>query len=251
MISEVNYLHGFCQTALNCELNERPHLNFSKFNNHNQTNNAQKRIGICLGGASSRWPYLHWLELLKGFVSVGYTPVLFGSKTDSMVADKLVSKIKPVESFVGKLNLTETIQKFSQLDCVVSNDTGLAHLATLCTPKVIIILGGGTFGRFFPWLRQKNQFIIHHGLNCYDCEWRCHLHEKACLDFIDPNEVLNYAKQVLSGDCVPQILDLNPEPQNYPIAWRLTKDSCLKLTLAKNNSERKQYCIFQRKYPTC
>ena len=249
-ISELNYQHGFCQTALNCALNPRPHLNLSKFNNRKQTNIAQKRIGICLGGASSRWPYLHWLELLKGLISERFTPVLFGSKTDSLVANKLVSKINPVESFVGKLNLTETIQKFSQLDCVVSNDTGLAHLATLCTPKVIIILGGGTFGRFFPWPRQKNQFIIHHGLNCYDCEWRCHLPGKACLDFIEPYEVLNYTKQILSGDSVPQVLDLNPKPQNYPIAWRLANNSCLEVNTSQKQFQREyRNAIFNENHP--
>ena len=248
-ISELNYLHGFCQTALNCGLNPKPHLNFSKFSNLKQASIAKKRIGICLGGASSKWPYLHWFELLKGLVSAGFTPVLFGSKTDSLVADKLVSKINPVESFVGKLNLTETMQMFSQLECVVSNDTGLAHLATLCTPKVIIILGGGTFGRFFPWPQQKNQFIIHHGLNCYDCEWRCHLPGKACLDFIEPNEVLNYAKQVLSGDSVPQILDLNPKPQNYPIAWRLAENSCPEFSTRQEQSQRENSNVIFNENP--
>lgn len=238
LISELEYLQGFCQTVLGCELDRTPRLNFDYLNDLKHPNPSKKRIGICLGGASSRWPYLHWLKLLEGLVSKGLTPVLFGSKTDSLVADKLVSKINPVESFVGKLNLTETIQKFSQLECVVSNDTGLAHLATLCTPMVFIILGGGTFGRFFPWPRQKNHFIIHHGLNCYDCEWRCHLPRKACLDFIEPNEVLNYLKRVLSGDSVPQILDLNPKPQNYPIAWRLAEDSCPEVNTRQEQFQR-------------
>jgi hypothetical protein len=167
-----------------------------------------------------------------------------------MVAEQLVSKINPVESYVGKLSLIETITAFRQLDCVVSNDTGLAHLATLCTSKVIIILGGGTFGRFFPWPRQKNQFIIHHGLNCYDCDWRCHLPEKACLDFIEPNEVLNYAKLVLSGDSAPKILDLNPKPQNYPIAWRLAENSCPEFNTRQEQFQRENSNVIYNENPS-
>ena len=226
LISELEYLQGFCQTVLGCELDRTPRLNFDYLNDLKHPNPSKKRIGICLGGASSRWPYLHWLKLLEGLVSKGLTPVLFGSKTDSLVADKLVSKINPVESFVGKLNLTETIQKFSQLECVVSNDTGLAHLATLCTPMVFIILGGGTFHRFFPWPKKDNQFVIHHGMECYDCEWRCHHNENLCLDFIGPDSVLKYLLQILRNENVPHVLDLNNKAKNYPIAWRLSTGIC-------------------------
>ena len=226
LISELEYLQGFCQTVLGCELDPTPRLKFDYLNDLKQPNPSKKRIGICLGGASSRWPYLHWLELLKGLISVGFTPVLFGSKTDSLVADKLVSKINPVESFVGKLNLTETIQKFSQLECVVSNDTGLAHLATLCTPKVVIILGGGTFGRFFPWPKQENQYVVHYGMDCYDCEWRCCHPLKSCLDFIEPRDVLDYLLRILADDEVTRIMNLNPESKTYPVAWRLREGTC-------------------------
>jgi ADP-heptose:LPS heptosyltransferase len=225
-ISELNYLQGFCQTVLGCELDPTPRLNLDDSNDHKQPNPSKKRIGICLGGASSRWPYLHWLELLDGLVSKGLTPVLFGTKTEFMVAEKLVSKINPVESYVGKLSLIETITAFRQLHCVVSNDTGLAHLATLCTPKVVTILGGGTFGRFFPWPKQENQYIVHYGMDCYDCEWRCCHPEKLCLDFIEPSDVLDYLLRILADEKVTRTLNLSQVPKTYPVAWRLREGAC-------------------------
>jgi ADP-heptose:LPS heptosyltransferase len=226
LIPELLYLQRFCQHALSCSLDPTPRLDISDLTSSKSSTESKNQIGICLSGASSRWSFLHWLHLLEGIVEEGLQPVLFGSKHDLTFANRLCKKVKSIKSFVGQLNLEQTISEFSKLPCVIANDTGLAHAASLCPTKVLIILGGGTFHRFFPWPKKDNQFVIHHGMECYDCEWRCHHNENLCLDFIGPDSVLKYLLQILRNENVPHVLDLNNEAKNYPIAWRLSTGIC-------------------------
>lgn len=222
LIPEILYLQIFCQHALSCSLDSTPRLDIRDLTSSRHSTESKNHIGICLSGASSRWSYLHWLKLLEGIVEEGLQPVIFGSSKELTFANRLCEKVKSIKSFVGQLNLEQTISEFSKLACVIANDTGLAHAASLCASKVLIILGGGTFHRFFPWPKKDNQFVIHHGMDCYDCEWRCHHNENLCLDFIEPDSVLRYLLRILRNENVPHIIDLNNKAKNYPIAWRLS-----------------------------
>ena len=49
---------------------------------------------------------------------------------------------------------------------------------------------------------------------------------------------------------MPQILDLNPKPQNYPIAWRLANNSCLEVNTSQKQFQREyRNAIFNQKHP--
>ena len=81
---------------------------------------------------------------------------------------------------VDKLTWSESAGELASLAAVISNDTGLAHLASLVSSRVIVILGGGTFGRFLPWPGATNQYVLFHGLDCFDCDWACKFAEREC-----------------------------------------------------------------------
>ena len=65
--------------------------------------------------------------------------------------------------------------------------------------KVLVVLGGGTFGRFFPWPETGNQFVIFKGMDCYDCNWQCRHPSRRCLDELPWQAVLEFGFDVLQG----------------------------------------------------
>ena len=64
---------------------------------------------------------------------------------------------------------------------------------------MIVILGGGQFGRFFPYqFRDSNkQYFLSYPLECYGCEWNCKLKEKECITKINVKDVFNLAMEIL------------------------------------------------------
>jgi hypothetical protein len=86
--------------------------------------------------------------------------------------------------------------------------------------KVIVILGGGTFGRFLPWPGATNQYVIFHGLDCFDCDWTCKFSEIQCHQLVRPSAVFRYFHQVKDGEVEPGVYNLNARPVTYTLSWR-------------------------------
>ena len=96
----------------------------------------------------------------------------------------------------------------------VGNDTGFSHYASLIVSKIVIIMGGGTFERFFPWPSSSNQYIIYNKLECFDCTWSCKYKERYCLKLIKPSDVFSFIEQVLIGNINNHSLDLKKPLEN-------------------------------------
>ena len=102
----------------------------------------------------------------------------------------------------------------------IGNDTGLSHLASLLVPKVLVILGGGTFLRFFPWPDREGQYIIFYGLDCYDCNWYCKYSRPHCLERICARVVAEYFLRIFEGENLARIINAGEgEDFNYQLAW--------------------------------
>ena len=222
VLSELLYHKAFLENIFQTNLDEKPSLKLEslKFEG-TPLEKKNQSIGIFISGASSKWSYLHWINLCTQLSKSNFEIIVYGDKRDEEIGKKIHSKLPGSKNFTGKLSIQETISHFSQLCAVISNDTGLGHLSCLVSPSTFIIQGGGTFGRFFPWDNSPHkQFIIHYGLNCYDCCWSCAFDEKRCLDFIDPNLVFKFIVQGLTNKNAPRILNLNENNTEYAISWR-------------------------------
>lgn len=95
-------------------------------------------------GAGSRaylkeWPEKNWKELILFLQKRGKKVVLTGSKKDAPYLQKFVQK--GVENWAGKLSLQETAELLTQIDCLVSIDTGIMHLAAALDCFVLALHG--------------------------------------------------------------------------------------------------------------
>jgi ADP-heptose:LPS heptosyltransferase len=121
---------------------------------------------------------------------------------------------------VGNLSFSDTASRLQEYPFYIGNDTGLSHLATLVAEKVLIIYGGGTFRRFFPWQTAINQHIIYKGLDCFDCNWICKHAERYCLTSIGSKDVVEFFDEIVAG-IAPLERDLNSKNETYIPAWQI------------------------------
>lgn len=133
----------------------------------------KRSIGIIISGSSINIPYDKWIKICTYLINKNYDIYLFGDTEQIGDAEKIAVTSKNISNFVGKLKFKDYPEIFSSLEFIIGNDTGLTHFATLYNKNIIVLLGGGTFGSFFPWREKGPQKIIYNHLDCYYCLWNC------------------------------------------------------------------------------
>jgi len=152
-----------------------------------------KILALCPGaeyGEAKRWPAGHYAQVAKTWLQAGWQVWLFGSKKDADVAAQInqLSDNGCVD-LTGKTSITEAVDLLALADVVVSNDSGLMHVAAALNKKVIALYGSSD-PRFTPPL-NANAKIISLGLECSPCFIReCPLGHTHCLVKITPQQVI-------------------------------------------------------------
>jgi ADP-heptose:LPS heptosyltransferase len=216
-ISEQLYYQNFLEKIIEVRINSTPRLKISV----SSPNKSQKnKVGICLGGHSVNWPAGYWIDFIKGIQSRGYGVVLFGGKGDTVISGMLSKHLPGVEDKTGKLSIKDSIEYLREIQILIGNDTGFSHLASLVVDKVLVIMGGGTFKRYFPWNSGWNQYIIYFGMPCFDCDWECRYSQKLCVNMIRPDNLLEYFDDISRENDQNRQRNLNSESCQYQVAWK-------------------------------
>jgi heptosyltransferase-2 len=161
-----------------------------------------KILALCPGaeyGPAKRWPTEYYAEVAKHKLDQGWQVWLFGSekdKTDSEQINKATLGL--CTDFTGRTSLAEAVDLMSLANTVVSNDSGLMHVAAALDKKIIAIYGSSDPG-FTPPLNDKAE-IISLNLECAPCFKRdCPLGHSHCLTGITPERVLESITLTQSG----------------------------------------------------
>jgi len=123
---------------------------------------------------------------------------------------------------VGKTTVRQMIAIIRKCAFYVGSDSSGAHAA--CAAKIpnIVLLGGGHFGRFFPYSNLTS--VVSVPLSCYQCNWKCPYPSAYCVSGILP-EVLSFtiAETLRTKSVKPRIFiqghTLWPQAKEQP-AWR-------------------------------
>lgn len=158
-----------------------------------QLNIEHKVLALCPGaeyGDAKRWPVEHFAQVAEYCLDRDWQVWLFGSPKDTMVAADINRRVSDrCVDLTGKTSITEAIDLLSLTDTVVSNDSGLMHVAAALNRKLIALYGSSD-PDFTPPLSQDAQ-IFSLGLECSPCFQRtCPLGHKRCLVDISPQQVL-------------------------------------------------------------
>jgi heptosyltransferase-2 len=159
--------------------------------------NAGSIYAICPGaeyGPSKRWPTEHFAVLAQNLVSQNSSNqiILLGSKSDHALAQEITSQAKRsdnIHNWCGGTSLDEAIALIGMSRAVVSNDSGLMHVAAaLEIPQVAIF--GSSDPAHTPPLSDKAK-IMWLNMACSPCHKRvCPLGHLRCLKDILPDQVL-------------------------------------------------------------
>ena len=150
-------------------------------------------LALCPGaeyGPAKRWPVSHFSEVARKQLDAGWQVWLFGSAKDRAVAAEIQAELNSqCVDLTGKTQLGEAIDLLSLATAVVSNDSGLMHVAAALNCKVIALYGSSD-PQFTPPLSHRAN-ILHLNLDCSPCFKRqCPLRHLRCLRDISPNQVL-------------------------------------------------------------
>lgn len=222
-LSEIDYYRRFLQQSLGLEISGRPRLDLSLLPKIDgpKSNDNGRDIGLCIGGASMAWPTAHWIELVGRLVEDGWSPHLFGGPDARQMALALTDAHPACRSHVAELGFMASLPLLRDCRAFIGHDTGFTHFAALVVPRCLMLLGGGTFERFYPWPQGHNQWAIYHGLDCFDCDWRCKFAERHCLSRLKPEDVLTTFRNMLTSKTPgPHRINTNGEPVTYDVAWR-------------------------------
>jgi heptosyltransferase-2 len=102
-------------------------------------------VGLHLGasfGASKLWPAAAFAELASGLRERGLDPILMGSPADTGIAATVSTCAGwAIPSLVGQDRLDLLPRLLARLACLVSGDTGVAHLAAAVGTPTVTLFG--------------------------------------------------------------------------------------------------------------
>jgi heptosyltransferase-2 len=154
-------------------------------------------IALCPGaeyGPAKQWPATHFAALADILHRQGFQTFLLGSKKDSVIAETIRTQAAmrnpdaaPV-NLCGKTTIPEAIDLLTLTSGVVSNDSGLMHVAA-AIGRPLVALYGSTVSSINPPLMPR-AIVLERTLPCRPCFQRtCPLGHLDCLNLIGAAEV--------------------------------------------------------------
>lgn len=127
--------------------------------------------------------------------------VFFGSDADRLYCESILESLATAGwdkgnllNLCGKTSVRETVECYKKCDILLTQETAAVHMATALGKPVIGIVGGGHFGRFYPWGNPERSRVLHKPMDCYGCNWICKYETVRCIQEVDTQ----YAAQELN-----------------------------------------------------
>lgn len=140
-------------------------------------------------GPSKQWPTEYYAKLATQLIKQGFQVWVFGSAKERKLGDEIIQNMKSdAHNLCGKTELVDVIDLIACTNQVVSNDSGLMHVAAAVGVKVNVIYGSST-PDYTPPLTDAAE-IFYRRLSCSPCFARtCKYGHYECLTKITPDDV--------------------------------------------------------------
>lgn len=136
------------------------------------------------------WPAERFVEIAQNvYRKKGWTAVIVGSKEDMEHNREIERHLEHsgvcVRNLTGALSILETAEVIRGAQIHIGNDSGNSHIANAVKTKHFVILGGGTFDKYFPYREEYQlpgveQFCIsRERQDCFGCGWNCNVNVTA------------------------------------------------------------------------
>ncbi len=138
-------------------------------------------------GSAKRWPVTHFAQLATTILNNDPTTrvVLLGSAKDREVGDEIVALAPAVINLAGSTPLADAIALIAYADTVVSNDSGLLHIASALNRRIVALYGPTDPLHAPPFSDASTSLYL--GLDCAPCRQReCPLGHHRCMQDLAP-----------------------------------------------------------------
>lgn len=164
---------------------------------------TKKMIGLAPGAgrATKRWPAERFAEVGRLLARKRHSIFLIGGAGDMEICKAVGRCIEPSPGdFSGRLTLMETAALIQQMDLLITNDTGVMHLAEGVGTRILALFGPTVrpFG-FFPF--RNTSVVLEKRLKCRPCSYhgtgQCPQRHFRCMRDISSGDVLKQTLKLL------------------------------------------------------
>jgi len=157
-------------------------------------NTDRKVIGLMPGaeyGPAKQWPVERFAELASRLGDAGFDYWVFGSDKERPLGEVICANNNGhTRNLCGKTSLVDAIDLIAYCSAVVTNDSGLMHVAAAVDTPLAAIYGSST-PEYTPPLTEKCEILYRH-LDCSPCFQRhCPYNHTNCLLEISVDQAVN------------------------------------------------------------
>ncbi|WP_043531302.1 lipopolysaccharide heptosyltransferase II [Litchfieldella xinjiangensis] len=153
---------------------------------------SRPAIGMMPGaefGPAKQWPLDFFHRVAAALVEEGYEIRILGGKKEAMAGETIRGELPHVVNLCGKTRLEDAVDLLAECRQVVTNDSGLMHVAAAVGTRIQALYGSSS-PIYTPPLTD-NAEIHYLGLSCSPCfERHCPLGHTNCLNTLMPERVL-------------------------------------------------------------
>ena len=151
---------------------------------------------LCPGaeyGPAKRWPAEYYAELAAGLGEAGFSVWILGSDGDAAAGEAILAA-RPgcATNLCGRTDLASAIDLIAAAHVVISNDSGLMHIAAALDRPLVALFGSSSPLHTPP--RSGNARVQYLALDCSPCFAReCPLGHFRCMRDLVPGRILGEA----------------------------------------------------------
>jgi ADP-heptose:LPS heptosyltransferase len=153
-------------------------------------------IALFAGTAARQKQYPRFGESLRAALTSDHALVTLGAAEDAAINQEVLNFFGGGVNLSGRTSLAQAAAFLRRCQLAVGVDTGLAHLASAVGCRNVVVLGGGHFGRFFPYSPLTT--VVALPMKCYQCKWNCRFAAPLCIVGIEPATVAAAIRQSLT-----------------------------------------------------
>tara|TARA_R100001143_G_C3360893_1_gene135515 strand:+ start:16271 stop:17482 length:1212 start_codon:yes stop_codon:yes gene_type:complete len=173
---------------------------------HMPDSHHEIRLAIAPGVTSIEDKYYaaeNYQKAIEGLGNERLSVFIFGSESEiaqcKAVEDALsnCTQVQAIHNFAGKTTILQLTEMIKRCDLLLSNETGVLHMATALKMPSIGILGGGHHGRFYPWGDPDINLKVDKPMDCYHCNWYCIYPTIRCIHEIKPEQITEKLQRLI------------------------------------------------------
>jgi ADP-heptose:LPS heptosyltransferase len=156
-------------------------------------------LGICPGVTSSLYgkyyPAENYAQAISNLNEISFLAVIFGSPAEKDVCNELENSLSrcinviKIINLSGKSTIRQMIEGIRRCNLIISAETAALHICVALRKPSVGIIGGGHYGRFYPWGDKKINRAANKQMDCYWCNWNCIYDTFRCIHEIHPQMI--------------------------------------------------------------